>query len=112
MSNIDATVARLDVNRSEMIEIIEAHSADSALAPDSAAALFVSYSWSTYKPAMGALNSLLLSDLDKVADPALRSAIASWEGALAEARPEQEALHHYGLLVLRDTLARIAAPAW
>ena len=76
----------------------------SEIASDLLARMF----FATYKPSLGALNSVLLSDLNNVRDRDLRLAIASWSGVLSEVTPEQSVLHETGLLDLRRALARVA----
>ena len=92
-----------------MTELIEiGRLSQSALNEDAALRAYTNAYFSTYKPTMGALNSLLQSDLDNVTSPELRTAIASWPGVLDEIAPEQAALHELNLLGWRRVNSRIA----
>jgi hypothetical protein len=57
-----------------------------------------SYSWHTYKPSEGALNTLMQDGLQNIDEVPLRMAIASWRTVLAELDAEQAALRELGTI--------------
>ena len=77
-SVLGAHVERLGVNHAAVIALLRAHSTGTLLPIESAKQLWADLAWVTYKPALGALNSLLVSGLDGVSDVPLRTAIAAW----------------------------------
>jgi hypothetical protein len=61
-----------------------------------------------YKPSQGALNALLLNDLNSVVNVELRVAIASWPGVLGEVAPEASARLQIEQFDFRRAMSRVA----
>jgi hypothetical protein len=109
LEKLNTEIEGIARNRAAIAVMVEVNrTAEHGITPDSARALYQAMSWVTYKPALGAVNSLLLTDLENVRDLALRSAIAAWPGVLEEAAPEKQGLEELGLILARHDLARIA----
>ena len=70
--------------------------------------LMQSYSWQTYKPSEGALNTLMQDGLQNIDEVPLRMAIASWRTVLAELDAEQAALRELGTIAGPRIAAKIA----
>ena len=70
--------------------------------------LMQSYSWQTYKPSEGALNTLMQDGLQNIDEVPLRMAIASWRAVLAELDAEQAALRELGTIAGPRIASKIA----
>jgi hypothetical protein len=70
--------------------------------------LMQSYSWQTYKPSEGALNTLMQDGLQNIEEVPLRMAIASWRAVLAELDAEQAALWELGTIAGPRIASKIA----
>ena len=70
--------------------------------------LMQSYSWQTYKPSEGALNTLMQDGLQNIEEVPLRMAIASWRAVLAELDAEQAALRELGTIAGPRIASKIA----
>jgi hypothetical protein len=77
-------------------------------AEEAGAILIQSYSWQTYKPSEGALNTLMQDGLQNIDEVPLRMAIASWRTALAELDAEQAALRELGTIAGPRIASKIA----
>jgi len=109
LKTLDSIIPELARNRSAFAAEVEAHRTDQVgVTPDSAAALMQRHRYRTYTPRVAALDALLSTDLDKIGDRALRSAVAEWPGVLESAEPQDAALREIGLISLRRELSRVA----
>jgi hypothetical protein len=77
-------------------------------AAEAGAVLVQSYSWETFKPSGGALNTLMQDGLQNIDDTSLRMAIASWRTVLAELDAEQAALRELGTIAGPRIASKIA----
>jgi hypothetical protein len=77
-------------------------------AEEASAILMQSYSWQTYKPSEGALNTLMQDGLQNIDEVPLRMAIASWRSVLAELDAEQAALRELGTIAGPRIASKIA----
>lgn len=77
-------------------------------AAEAGAIVAQSYSWQTYKPSEGALNTLMQDGLQNIDDVPLRMAVASWRTVLAELDAEQAALRALGTVAGPRIASKIA----
>jgi hypothetical protein len=109
LERIDAHLDALDRGKTSIVRIIKAHDDNFGnLSIQEAAALMDGYRWTTFKPSVGALNTIMVDGVQNIDDGALRMAIASWRTVLAELDAEQAALRELGTLENRRIVARIA----
>jgi hypothetical protein len=110
LERLEAYLERTDQAMVGVAETIKANRTghSSMTAKEAGAILDLSYSWQTFKPSEGALNTLMEDGLQNINDAALRMAIASWRTVLAELDAEQAALRELGTIAGPRIASRIA----
>ena len=98
---IDEYHAEANLAKKAMIRIINAHkdSPPPLTAAEAASLLEQAHRWHTFKPADGALTTVLSDGLQNIDDASLRLAVASWRTVLAKLVAEQAALRELGTMV-------------
>jgi hypothetical protein len=93
-----------------MIRSINVHrdNLPSLTSAEAASILRQAYSWTTFKPSEGAVNTLLVDGVQNIEDASLRLAVASWHSILADLVAEQAALRVLGTVNEPRIAERIA----
>lgn len=98
---IDEYNAEANLAKTAMIRIINGHKDDppSLTAAEAASLLEQAHRWHTFKPADGALTTVLADGLQNIDNESLRLAVASWRTVLAKLVAEQAALRELGTMI-------------
>lgn len=98
---IDEYNAEANLAKTAMIRIINGHKDDppSLTAAEAASLLEQAHRWHTFKPADGALTTVLADGLQNIDNESLRLAVASWRTVLAKLAAEQAALRELGTMI-------------